>query len=98
MIEYLNLNVNNINEHYTLNEFARQADGAVLLRVNDTVMLATAVMDESVSVSEDFLPLTVQYIEKAYAAGKIPGGFVKREQKPSEFETLTSRIDRKSVV
>lgn len=97
MIEYLNLNVNNINEHYTLNEFARQADGAVLLRVNDTVMLATAVMDESVSVSEDFLPLTVQYIEKAYAAGKIPGGFVKREQKPSEFETLTSRIIDRSL-
>lgn len=97
MIEYLDISVNNLNERYTLNEFAKQADGSLLLQVNDTVMLATAVMDENVIVDEEFLPLTVQYIEKAYATGKIPGGFVKREQKPSEFETLTSRIIDRSL-
>jgi len=97
MVEYLSLNINNLNEHYTLNEFAKQSDGSLLLKVNNTVMLATVVMDEGVSVEEDFLPLTVQYIEKSYAAGKIPGGFVKREQKPGEFETLTSRIIDRSL-
>ena len=75
---------------------ARQANGAVLLRCGNTVLLATAVMDEK-AVEEHFLPLTVQYIEKSYAAGKIPGGFVKRETKPSDFETLTSRLIDRSL-
>ncbi len=83
--------MNNLHEIYEIGEVARQANGSVLLKSGKTVMLATVVMDEE-PVEEDFLPLTVQYIEKSYAAGKIPGGFVKREQKPGDFETLTARI------
>ncbi len=83
--------MNNLDEIYEIGEVARQANGSVLLKSGKTVMLAAVVMDEE-PVEEDFLPLTVQYIEKSYAAGKIPGGFVKREQKPGDFETLTSRV------
>ncbi|THJ36590.1 polyribonucleotide nucleotidyltransferase [Lampropedia aestuarii] len=76
-------------------EFARQATGAVLVNIEDTVVLATVVASKSAKPGQDFFPLTVDYIEKTYAAGKIPGSFFKREAKPSEFETLTSRlIDR----
>ena len=74
---------------------AKQADGAVLASYGDTVVLATAVASETVKPGTDFLPLTVDYQEKAYAAGKIPGGYFKREGRPSEKEVLTSRlIDR----
>lgn len=74
---------------------ARQADGSVVIRYGDTVVLATAVAEKTVKPGIDFFPLTVDYQEKAYAAGKIPGGFFKREGKPSEKEVLTSRlIDR----
>ena len=74
---------------------ARQADGAVLVTMNDTVVLVTAVGEKSDAESRDFFPLTVNYQEKTYAAGRIPGGFFKREGRPSEKETLTSRlIDR----
>ena len=83
--------MNNIKEKYDIGKVAKQANGAVLLKSGNTVMLATVVMDKN-PVEEDFLPLTVQYIEKSYAAGKIPGGFVKREQKPGDFETLTARV------
>ncbi|ODS91147.1 MAG: polyribonucleotide nucleotidyltransferase [Comamonas sp. SCN 65-56] len=76
-------------------EFARQASGAVLVRIDDTVILATVVGSKNAKPGQDFFPLTVDYIEKTYAAGKIPGSFFKREAKPSEHETLTSRlIDR----
>ena len=76
-------------------EVARQAGGAVLLDMDGTVVLATVVASKSAKPGQDFFPLTVDYIEKTYAAGKIPGSFFKREAKPSEFETLTSRlIDR----
>src|ERR1700760_2674522 len=76
-------------------EIARQASGAVLVDVEDTVVLATVVASKTSKPGQDFFPLTVDYIEKTYAAGKIPGGFFKREGKPSEKETLTSRlIDR----
>ncbi|NBS73909.1 MAG: polyribonucleotide nucleotidyltransferase [Betaproteobacteria bacterium] len=76
-------------------EIARQATGAVLLDMDGTVVLATVVASKSSKPGQDFFPLTVDYIEKAYAAGKIPGSFFKREAKPSELETLTSRlIDR----
>jgi polyribonucleotide nucleotidyltransferase len=76
-------------------KMARQADGAVLARLGDTIVLCTAVGARSVKPGQDFFPLTVNYQEKAFAAGKIPGGFFKREGRPSEFETLTSRlIDR----
>jgi polyribonucleotide nucleotidyltransferase len=74
---------------------AKQADGAVLATYGDTVVLATAVGSQTVRPGIDFLPLTVDYQEKAYAAGKIPGGYFKREGRPSEKEVLTSRlIDR----
>ncbi len=76
-------------------KFAKQADGAVLAQYGDTVVLATAVADKNPKEGLDFFPLTVDYQEKAYAAGKIPGGFFKREGRPSEKEILTSRlIDR----
>jgi len=76
-------------------KIARQADGAVVARLGDTIVLCTAVGARSVKPGQDFFPLTVNYQEKAFAAGKIPGGFFKREGRPSEFETLTSRlIDR----
>ncbi len=74
---------------------ARQADGAVLATMGETVVLATAVFAKKAKPGQDFFPLTVNYIEKTYAAGKIPGGFFKREGRPSEKETLVSRlIDR----
>nr|WP_315135732.1 polyribonucleotide nucleotidyltransferase [uncultured Limnohabitans sp.] len=76
-------------------EVARQAGGAVLLDMEGTVVLATVVGSKIAKAGQDFFPLTVDYIEKTYAAGKIPGSFFKREAKPSEHETLTSRlIDR----
>ncbi|MGZ3182890.1 MAG: polyribonucleotide nucleotidyltransferase [Telluria sp.] len=76
-------------------EIARQASGAVLVSVDDTVVLATVVARKEAKPGQDFFPLTVDYVEKTYAAGKIPGGFFKREGRPSEKETLTSRlIDR----
>jgi len=76
-------------------EIARQAGGAVLVSVEDTVVLATVVGAKNPKPGQDFFPLTVDYIEKTYAAGKIPGSFFKREGRPSELETLTSRlIDR----
>ena len=76
-------------------EIARQADGAVLVSLDDTVVLVTCVGAKQPKPGQDFFPLTVDYQEKTYAAGKIPGGFFKREGRPSEKETLTSRlIDR----
>lgn len=87
----------NKNEAYGFSKVARQANGAAWLQSGDTVMLATVVIDETEFVTEEFLPLTVQYIEKSYAAGKFPGGFIKRESKPSDFETLTSRIVDRSL-
>ncbi|HEY8252263.1 MAG TPA: polyribonucleotide nucleotidyltransferase [Burkholderiales bacterium] len=76
-------------------EIARQAHGAVVCTMDDTVVLATVVAAKEPRVGQDWFPLTVDYVEKTYAAGKIPGGFFKREGRPSEKETLTSRlIDR----
>ena len=75
--------------------FANQATGAVTVRYGDTVVFCTVVADDKPSAENDFFPLTVNYIEKSYAAGRIPGGFVKREGRPSEHEVLVSRlIDR----
>ena len=74
---------------------ARQADGAVLVTYGETAVLCTAVAQKEPRAGVDFFPLTVNYQEKAFAAGRIPGGFFKREGRPSEKETLTSRlIDR----
>ncbi len=87
---------NNLDEKYTFNKVAKQASGAVLYQCGDAVLLAAVAIDTK-AVEEDFLPLTVQYIEKSYAAAKIPGGFIKRETKPGDFETLTSRIIDRSL-
>ena len=74
---------------------ARQADAAVMASLGETAVLCTVVAEKSPRAGLDFFPLTVNYQEKTYAAGKIPGGFFKREARPSEKETLTSRlIDR----
>jgi polyribonucleotide nucleotidyltransferase len=76
-------------------EIARQAHGSVICSMDDTVVLATVVAAKEARPGQDWFPLTVDYVEKTYAAGKIPGGFFKREGRPSEKETLTSRlIDR----
>jgi len=76
-------------------QIARQADGAVLATYGETTVLCTAVSVKSARPGQDFFPLTVNYQEKTFAAGKIPGGFFKREGRPSEKETLVSRlIDR----
>ncbi|MBU6504749.1 MAG: polyribonucleotide nucleotidyltransferase [Betaproteobacteria bacterium] len=76
-------------------EIARQADGAVMVTMEDTVVLVTCVAQKSAKAGQDFFPLTVDYQERFYAGGRIPGGFFKREGRPTEKETLTSRlIDR----
>ena len=76
-------------------KIARQADGAVLATYGETIVLATVVAAKSPREGVDFLPLTVDYQEKTYAAGRIPGGYFKREGRPTEKETLVSRlIDR----
>src|SRR5579883_3120903 len=76
-------------------KLARQADGAIMATYGETTVLCTAVAMKEVKPGQDFFPLTVNYQERAFAAGKIPGGFFKREGRPSEHETLVSRlIDR----
>lgn len=90
------IEVNNQEEIYDIGKVAKQAAGAVLLKIKNTVILATVARDDS-QVDGNFVPLTVQYIEKTYAAGKIPGGYIKRETKPGDFETLTSRIIDRSL-
>ena len=93
----IKVDLKNRSEEYSFTEVAKQANGAAWIKSGNTVILATVVIDENEVVKDDFLPLTVQYIEKTYAAGKIPGGFFKRETKPSDFETLTSRIVDRSL-
>lgn len=93
----IKVDLKNRDEEYSFSEVAKQSNGAAWLKSGNTVILATVVIDETEIVKDDFLPLTVQYIEKSYAAGKIPGGFFKRETKPSDFETLTSRIVDRSL-
>ena len=94
--EIVSININNLNESYEFDYIAKQASGAVMYRQGKAVLIAAVAIDEE-PVDEEFLPLTVQYIEKAYAAAKIPGGFIKRESKPGDFETLTSRIVDRSL-
>ncbi len=90
----VDLTLENLSENYKLNYVAKQACGSVLYQSGGCVILASVAIDKQIS-QQDFLPLNVQYIQKAYANRKIPGGFIKREGKPSEFEILTSRlIDR----
>src|SRR5574343_161098 len=84
-------------EVFEFDKVAKQANGSVLAKLGNAVVLATVVSEFDNPVSEDFTPLTVQYIEKTYAAAKLPGGFIKREGKPSDFETLTSRVIDRSL-
>jgi len=84
-------------EIYKLNEIAKQANGSAWVQEGETVLLATVTVDELGGSDDDFLPLTVQYIEKSYSVGKIPGGYIKREGKPSDFETLTSRVVDRAI-
>ena len=76
-------------------KIARQADGAIIAKLGETVVIATAVGAKKLNEGQDYFPLSVNYQEKYYAAGKIPGGYFKREARPTEAETLISRlIDR----
>ena len=93
----IDLVVNGKEQIVELNKVAKQANSAVLFQEGDTVILATLTYDKSELIEEDFTPFVVQYIEKAYAMGKIPAGFVKREAKPGDFETLTARIIDRSI-
>lgn len=93
----VNVELENREEAYSFGDVAKQANGSAWIKSGKTVILATVVINETEIVKDDFLPLTVQYIEKTYAAGKMPGGFFKRETKPSDFETLTSRIVDRSL-
>lgn len=89
--------LNGKQEIFEFEKVAKQSNGAVLAKIGNAVVLATVVSEFDNPVSEDFTPLTVQYIEKTYAAAKLPGGFIKREGKPSDFETLTSRVIDRSL-
>ena len=91
------LNVNNRKQKFILNKVAKQANASVWFEDGNTVMLATLTYNPDEMVEEDFTPLVVQYVERAYAVGRIPAGFVKREQKPGDFETLTARIVDRSL-
>lgn len=90
------LDINNQTQIFDLNKVAKQANSGVLLTIGKSVVLATIAKDDK-KVEEDFLPLTVSYIEKSYAAGKFPGGYIKRETKPGDFEILSSRIVDRSL-
>ncbi|KYJ86261.1 polyribonucleotide nucleotidyltransferase [Sulfurovum riftiae] len=94
--QIIEINLNNLDEKYEFDKIAKQASGAVMYRQGKAVLIAAVAVDEK-AVDEDFLPLTVQYMERSYAAAKIPGGFIKRETKPGDFETLTSRIVDRSL-
>ena len=89
--------LNEKEEIFEFDKVAKQANGSVLAKLGKAVVLATVVSEFDNPVEEDFTPLTVQYVEKTYASAKLPGGFIKREAKPSEFETLTSRVIDRSL-
>ena len=91
------LELNGVNEIYEFEKVAKQSNGSVLYQQGDAVLLATVVSEFDNGSDEDFIPLTVQYIEKTYANAKFAGGFIKREGKSSDFETLTSRIIDRSI-
>ncbi|GAA8479484.1 polyribonucleotide nucleotidyltransferase [Helicobacter pylori] len=93
-MDFITINSGNKTEEFALKQVAKQATSSLMYRLGKTIILAS-VCTEREPVSEDFLPLVVQFLEKSYAAGKIPGGFVKREGRAQDFEILTSRlIDR----
>ncbi len=93
----VDIKINGKEQKLVLNKVARQADSSIWWQEGNTVMLATLTYNPDEVIEEDFVPLAVQYVERAYAVGKIPAGFVKREQKPGDFETLTARIVDRSL-
>jgi len=93
----VDISLNGKIQKFILNKFAKQADSSIWWQEGNTVMLATLTYNPDELIEEDFVPLVVQYVERAYAVGKIPAGFVKREQKPGDFETLTARIVDRSL-
>ncbi|TPH76345.1 polyribonucleotide nucleotidyltransferase [Helicobacter pylori] len=93
-MDFITINSGNKTEEFALKQVAKQATSSLMYRLGKTIILASVCIERE-PVSEDFLPLVVQFLEKSYAAGKIPGGFVKREGRAQDFEILTSRlIDR----
>ncbi len=93
-MDFITINSSNKTEEFALKQVAKQATSSLMYRLGKTIILASVCVERE-PVSEDFLPLVVQFLEKSYAAGKIPGGFVKREGRAQDFEVLTSRlIDR----
>ncbi len=93
-MDFITINSSNKTEEFALKQVAKQATSSLMYRLGKTIILASVCVEKE-PVSEDFLPLVVQFLEKSYAAGKIPGGFVKREGRAQDFEILTSRlIDR----
>ncbi len=93
-MNFITINSSNKTEEFALKQVAKQATSSLMYRLGKTIILASVCVERG-PVSEDFLPLVVQFLEKSYAAGKIPGGFVKREGRAQDFEILTSRlIDR----
>ena len=97
MIIKCELELNQQKEIFEFNKIAKQANGAVLAQMGNAVVIAAVASEFDNPVSEDFTPQTVQYIEKTYATAKLPGGIKKREGKPSDFETLTSRVIDRSL-
>lgn len=97
MVYYEELELDGKKYSIETGRLAKQADGAVLIRIGDTMVLATAVGAAEPSENIDFFPLSVDYREKAYSAGKIPGGFFKREGRPSENEILSSRLTDRAI-
>ncbi|NPA87827.1 polyribonucleotide nucleotidyltransferase [Caminibacter pacificus] len=93
----VDIKLNDKEQKLILNKVAKQADSSIWWQEGNTVMLATLTYNPDEVIEEDFVPLVVQYVERAYAVGKIPAGFVKREQKPGDFETLTARIVDRSL-
>ncbi len=93
-MDFITINSSNKTEEFALKQVAKQATSSLMYRLGKTIILASVCIERE-PVSEDFLPLVVQFLEKSYAAGKIPGGFIKREGRAQDFEILTSRlIDR----
>ncbi|GAA8832779.1 polyribonucleotide nucleotidyltransferase [Helicobacter pylori] len=93
-MDFITITSSNKTEEFALKQVAKQATSSLMYRLGKTIILASVCVERE-PVSEDFLPLVVQFLEKSYAAGKIPGGFVKREGRAQDFEILTSRlIDR----
>ena len=97
MNDTITLNLNNLSESYDFRSVAQASNGSVLYASGGTRILASVCVQSNKLIEGDFVPLSVQYIQKAYACGKFPSGFIKREGKPNDFEILTSRLIDRSL-